>query len=184
MEATGLPIASSPTSSAASWPARPVRIRRPHSIRPWQHVLEPFHGYITLAEHLLSANPAPFATAYNFGPHDDDAREVAWIAEKMTAFWGDGARWILDEDPGVHEAGYLKLDASKATADLGWSPHLNLETALQWLVEWYRAWQSGTDMNSFTLNQIKKYDSLLGRKLTCQALSVLSHTIKTTYVYR
>jgi CDP-glucose 4,6-dehydratase len=139
----------------------PVRIRRPHAIRPWQHVLEPLHGYITLAEHLLSANPAPFATAYNFGPHDDDAREVAWIAEKMTAFWGDGARWVLDEDPGVHEAGYLKLDASKAEADLGWTPHLNLETALQWLVEWYRAWQSGADMNSLTLNQIKKYETLL-----------------------
>jgi CDP-glucose 4,6-dehydratase len=140
---------------------QPVPIRRPHAIRPWQHVLEPLHGYIVLAEHLFSADPAPFATAYNFGPHDDDAREVAWIAEKMTGFWGPGARWVLDEDPGVHEAGYLKLDASKATVDLGWTPRLDLETALQWLVAWYRAWQSGADMQAFTLAQIAAYEALI-----------------------
>jgi CDP-glucose 4,6-dehydratase len=138
----------------------PVRIRRPHAIRPWQHVMEPLHGYITLAEHLLSHDPK-FATAYNFGPYDDDAREVGWIAEKMTGFWGNSAKWVLDEDPGVHEAGYLKLDASRARADLNWTPHLRLETALQWLVEWYRAWQSGSDMHAFTLTQIRNYEALL-----------------------
>lgn len=138
----------------------PVRIRRPHAIRPWQHVMEPLHGYITLAEHLLSHDPK-FATAYNFGPADDDAREVGWIAEKMTGFWGNGAKWVLDPDPGVHEAGYLKLDASRARTDLNWTPHLRLETALQWLVEWYRAWQSGADMHAFTLAQITAYESLL-----------------------
>jgi CDP-glucose 4,6-dehydratase len=138
----------------------PVRIRRPHSIRPWQHVLEPLHGYILLAEHLLTHDPK-FATAYNFGPSDDDAQPVQWIAERMTGFWGNGARWVLDADPGVHEAGYLKLDASRAKADLGWTPHLNLETALQWLVGWYRAWQSGADMHAFTLGQIADYEHLL-----------------------
>jgi CDP-glucose 4,6-dehydratase len=139
----------------------PVRIRRPQAIRPWQHVMEPLAGYISLAEHLLSDNPAHYATAYNFGPYDEDAKPVGWIVEKMTQFWGGNASWVLDPDPGVHEAGYLKLDASRAHADLGWSPHLRLETALQWLVEWYRAWQSGSDMHAFTLNQIKNYESLL-----------------------
>jgi CDP-glucose 4,6-dehydratase len=138
----------------------PVRIRRPLAIRPWQHVLEPLHGYIRLAEELLTHNPK-FATAYNFGPSDDDARRVAWIAEKMTAFWGDSASWVLDPDPGVHEASYLKLDASRARADLGWTPRLPLETALEWLVQWYRAWQSGADMHAFTLAQIAAYESLL-----------------------
>lgn len=138
-----------------------VRIRRPHAIRPWQHVLEPLAGYIALAEHLLSDNPGRYATAYNFGPADDDAREVGWIVEKMVGFWGDGASWVLDPDPGVHEAGYLKLDASRAKADLGWAPRLNLETALQWLVEWYRAWQHGTDMHDFTVKQIQQYEGLL-----------------------
>jgi CDP-glucose 4,6-dehydratase len=141
----------------------PVRIRRPQAIRPWQHVLEPLAGYIALAEHLLSPDPAPYATAYNFGPYDDDAKPVGWIVEKMTAFWGSGASWVLDPDPGVHEAGYLKLDASRARHDLVWRPHLSLETALQWLVEWYRAWQSGQDMNAFTLGQIRQYESLIAR---------------------
>jgi CDP-glucose 4,6-dehydratase len=139
----------------------PALIRRPHSIRPWQHVLEPLAGYIALAEHLLSDNPARYATAYNFGPADDDAREVGWIVEKMVGFWGNGASWILDPDPGVHEAGYLKLDASRAKADLAWAPRLNLETTLQWLVEWYRAWQTGHDMHDFTLKQIQQYEALL-----------------------
>jgi CDP-glucose 4,6-dehydratase len=139
---------------------QPVLIRRPHAIRPWQHVMEPLHGYISLAEHLLSHNPR-FATAYNFGPHDDDAKPVGWIVEKMTRFWGDGASWALDQQEHVHEAGYLKLDASRAKNDLNWTPHLNLETALDWLVQWYRAWQSGADMHAFTLAQIDAYEALL-----------------------
>jgi len=142
----------------------PVPIRRPFAIRPWQHVLEPLAGYISLAERLLSANPAPYATAYNFGPSDDDARPVGWIVDKMTAFWGDGASWFLDEADHVHEAGYLKLDASRAHADLAWRPRLRLETALQWLIAWYRAWAAGDDMNSFTLSQIQNYEALLAGK--------------------
>jgi len=137
-----------------------VRIRRPKAIRPWQHVLEPLHGYMRLAEELLTHDPK-YATAYNFGPSEDDGQPVEWIAEKMTGFWGDGAKWVLDPDPGVHEAGYLKLDASRARADLGWAPHLRLETALEWLVEWYREWQAGGDMLAFTLGQIASYEALL-----------------------
>ena len=138
----------------------PVRIRRPQAIRPWQHVMEPLHGYMRLAEQLLTHDPK-FATAYNFGPSDDDAQPVGWIVEKMTNFWGDNASWVLDQDESVHEAGYLKLDASRARADLNWTPHLRLETALEWLVQWYRAWQSGADMHAFTLAQINAYESLL-----------------------
>lgn len=141
----------------------PVLIRRPHSIRPWQHVLEPLHGYIRLAENLLSPQPqdaARFATAFNFGPADDDAQPVGWIVEKMTQFWGGNASWVLDADPGVHEAGYLKLDASRARAELAWHPRLRLQVTLQWLVQWYKAWQSGDDMHSFTMQQIAEYEQL------------------------
>jgi CDP-glucose 4,6-dehydratase len=136
----------------------PVPIRHPFAIRPWQHVLDPLHGYILLAEHLLTHNPK-FATAYNFGPADDDAKPVGWIVDKMTALWGDGASWFIDQQESVHEAGTLKLDASRARSDLGWTPHLHLETALEWLVDWYRAWQSGTDMHDFTLAQIAAYEA-------------------------
>jgi len=142
----------------------PVRIRRPHSIRPWQHVLEPLHGYLTLAEKLLSPNAAQYSTAYNFGPADQDARPVAWIADRLTHFWGNNASWQLDEDPNSpHEAHYLKLDTSRAHHDLSWTPKLRLETALEWLVTWYRTWQSSPDaIQALTLSQIAQYRAMSG----------------------
>jgi CDP-glucose 4,6-dehydratase len=139
---------------------QPVRIRRPHAIRPWQHVLEPLHGYISLAEKLLSGDPR-YATAYNFGPSDDDTRPVHWIADRMAETWGGGASWLLDEDPSVHEAGYLKLDASRARADLAWAPRLRLAEAVDWLVQWYRAHDRKEDMQAFTLAQISAYQALI-----------------------
>ena len=141
----------------------PVNIRRLQAIRPWQHVLEPLHGYILLAEKLMSRDPeqaARFATAFNFGPSEDDAQTVGWIAERMTKLWGGKASWVLDADAGVHEAGYLKLDASRARTELAWHPRLDLETALHWLVEWYKAWQGGVKMHRFTLDQIAEYEKL------------------------
>ncbi len=138
---------------------QPARIRRPDAIRPWQHVLEPLHGYLLLAEHLLLADPK-YATAYNFGPGDDDTQTVGWIVEKMTRLWGDGATSEMDPEPGVHEAGYLKLDASKARSELGWRPRLRLETAIEWLVAWYKAAEAGADMQAFTMDQIGRYEAL------------------------
>jgi CDP-glucose 4,6-dehydratase len=139
--------------------SEPVLIRRPKSVRPWQHVLEPLAGCITLAERLL-AGKAEYATAWNFGPFDDDAWPVDRIAETMAKRWGNGASWIADAAPSVHEAGTLKLDASKARAELGWRPQLRLNTALEWVVEWYRAWKEGSDMQTFTLKQIEDYELL------------------------
>ena len=138
---------------------RPARIRRPGAIRPWQHVLEPLHGYMLLAEKLLTGDPR-YATAFNFGPSEDDAQPVAWIAEKMVGFWGQGATWVLDPEPGVHEAGYLKLDASRARTELAWRPRLRLIDALEWLVEWYKSHAAGDDMQQATLSQIAAFERL------------------------
>jgi CDP-glucose 4,6-dehydratase len=139
---------------------RPVPIRRPAAIRPWQHVLEPLAGYIALAEHLLGETPARYTTAYNFGPADDEARTVAWIANRLVKTWGDGAAWIQDADPGVHEAGYLKLDASRARAELGWAPKLPLGQALDWTVEWFRAQAAGADVRYLSFDQIARYNEM------------------------
>jgi CDP-glucose 4,6-dehydratase len=126
-----------------------------------------------LAEELLAGAPgaARFATAYNFGPNEEDARPVSWIAERMTHFWGDGASWVLDDDHGPHEAGYLRLDASRAHYDLGWTPRLRLETALEWLVQWYRTWQASRNgasetaaMHEFSVGQIAAYEQLLDNR--------------------
>jgi CDP-glucose 4,6-dehydratase len=145
----------------------PVLLRHPQAIRLWQHVLETLHGYLLLAEKLLAhdrAQAARYATAYNFGPSDSDAQPVAWIADKLADLMirskSKGASWTLDEAPSSHEAHYLKLDSSRARAELHWVPRLNLETSLQWLVQWYRSHQSGADMQSFTLDQIAAFETL------------------------
>jgi CDP-glucose 4,6-dehydratase len=137
----------------------PVPIRRPLSIRPWQHVLEPIAGYLSLAERLLAGDKS-FADAWNFGPWDDDAWPVERIATAMARRWGGGATWFKDGHESVHEAGLLKLDSSKARAELGWQPRLRLDTALEWVVDWYRAWQEGADMQSLTLAQIAAYERI------------------------
>ncbi len=137
----------------------PALIRRPGSIRPWQHVLEPLTGYMALAGRLFAGDSAS-AAAWNFGPFDDDAWPVERIAEALARRWGNGASWTVDGGPSVHEAGYLKLDSSKARAELGWLPQLRLHTALDWVVDWYQAWNAAEDMQAFTLKQIRDYDRL------------------------
>ncbi|MGO4382399.1 CDP-glucose 4,6-dehydratase [Pseudoduganella sp. RAF53_2] len=137
---------------------RPVHIRSPHAIRPWQHVLEPLSGYLALAERLFTDGVA-FAEAFNFGPHDTDARPVQWIVERLCAEWGDGASWQLDSAPQPHEATYLKLDCSKARASLKWNPRWSLDQALQRIVAWHKAQLNGDDMRALTLAQIADYQA-------------------------
>ena len=117
---------------------KPVVIRNPNAVRPWQHVLEPLRGYIELAEALAEVGPE-FSGGWNFGPVDADARPVSWIVERITRHWGNGARWELDDRPNPHEARTLRLDCSKSRSQLGWEPVLGLSTALDSVVAWYRA---------------------------------------------
>ena len=133
-----------------------VNIRNPHATRPWQHVLEPLGGYLTLAEKLHTQGPA-FAEAFNFGPAEEDAKPVQWIVEQLTQGWGDGATWQLDDAVHPHEAHYLKLDCSKARATLGWQPRWQLSQALQAIIVWHKAHQCNQNMREFCFLQIKKY---------------------------
>lgn len=135
---------------------RPVVIRNPHAIRPWQHVLEPLGGYLLLAQKLYT-NGVEYAEGWNFGPDDEDAQPVQWIVEHLVQQWDDGASWRLDEGNHPHEAHYLKLDCSKARMRLDWRPHWRLEHTLEMIVSWQRAWLSKQDMRAFTLKQIEQY---------------------------
>lgn len=135
---------------------RAIEIRRPDAIRPWQHVLEPLCGYLVLAERLHAA-PEAFADAWNFGPSDDGARPVAWIASQVVTHWGDGASWSNVADDGPHEMTYLKVDASRARARLGWAPRLPLQQALAWTVDWHRRLNNGESARAVTEEQLTSY---------------------------
>ena len=136
----------------------PVVIRNPHAVRPWQHVLEPLSGYLTLAEKLYTEGPA-YAEGWNFGPVDEDAKPVQWIVEQLTAQWGEGASWQLDGNPQPHEAHYLKLDCSKARAKLGWHPRWNLPTTLKSIIHWHKQMLLGDNLKMVSLQQIADYHS-------------------------
>ncbi len=136
----------------------PVPIRNPVSTRPWQHVLEPLSGYLALAEALWRGGQ-DFAEGWNFGPHDEDAKPVQAIVERMAALWGDGAGWQADAGSHPHEARYLKLDISKARARLGWQPRWTLEQSLDRIVAWHKAWRGGHDMHQHCLADIADYSA-------------------------
>ncbi|WP_227013546.1 CDP-glucose 4,6-dehydratase [Paenibacillus psychroresistens] len=137
-----------------------VRIRNPYSIRPWQHVLEPLSGYLSLAEKLFT-NGKPFAESWNFGPDDQDAKPVQWIVEALCAKWGHEIGFTIDEGDHPHEAKFLKLDCSKAKNELQWQPCWSLDTTLDKIVEWSKVYQSQGDMQAICLAQIAAYEAVL-----------------------
>ena len=148
-----------PDILAAFEAGKQVGIRNPHATRPWQHVLEPLRGYLTLAERLYTEGPT-FAEGWNFGPHSDDAKPVEWIVKELAQRWDQGASWQVDAGEHRHEARSLKLDISKAAQRLHWHPALRLDQALDLIVDWARAKQNGSDMQAITQRQIAYYQAL------------------------
>lgn len=133
-----------------------IAIRNPSAVRPWQHVLEPLAGYLRLAQRLVEQGPR-FAGAWNFGPRDEDAQPVEWIVRKLCAEWGPEASYAVDQGEHPHEAHYLKLDWSKARAELAWHPQWNLEQAIRKTIEWTKAYQRHEDLRAVCLRQIEEY---------------------------
>ncbi len=133
-----------------------LRIRSPFGIRPWQHVMESLTGYLMLGQKLYQEGP-DFAEAWNFGPDDKDARNVEWITKKICDLWGEEASFEVDSNPQPHEANYLKLDCSKAKAELGWQPRWDILKALESIVSWNKAYLKGEDMRQITEKQIEDF---------------------------
>ncbi len=133
-----------------------VKIRNPKAIRPWQHVLEPIAGYLTLCEKLLKEG-ASFSEGWNFGSDDSDAKDVEWIIKKLCTLWGEGATYEIDPTPQLHEATYLKLDCSKAKTRLQWYPKWSVEKTLETIVKFNQSYKRKETLEKVCRDQINDF---------------------------
>jgi CDP-glucose 4,6-dehydratase len=142
----------------AALAGEPVVVRAPGAVRPWQHVLAPLDGYLTVAERLL-AGDAEAASAWNFGPAPEDAQPVGRLVERVAARWPGGLDVsTAPEGAAAGEAPALRLDATRARERLGWAPRWDLDAGLDATVAWYTAYRDGADMRAETLAQIAAYE--------------------------
>ena len=136
-----------------------LMIRNPKATRPWQHVLEPLHGYLSLAERLC-ANGARYSGGWNFGPAAQGNLTVGAVVDQMTQLWGGAARWAQDPSEQPKEAQSLHLDISKARVELSWTPALSLARTLEWTVRWYQQQAKGQDARALCAQDIDEYEAI------------------------
>lgn len=135
---------------------RPVSIRNPAATRPWQHVLDPIAGCMTLAR-ALAMHGNDYAEPWNFGPSARDCMTVSHLVDMAAQIWGGGAAATVDRERHAHEAHLLSLDTSKAQSRLGWQSQWQIERAVRESLNWYKAHLNGEDMQSYTLAQIEAF---------------------------
>lgn len=146
-----------PDMARALTAGREVLIRRPNAVRPWQHVLEPLHGYLRVAEHIQE-NGALAWEGWNFGPESSSNQTVETLARQACKYWGPVAQINIRPQPDApHEASLLKLDSTKSQTILGWQSRWDFGQTVQHTISWYRAFAGGADMREYTLNQIEMY---------------------------
>jgi len=137
---------------------KPVELRNPYAIRPWQFILDPLFGYLLLAI-KMKEKPETYAGAWNFGSYQPNAVTVQTITEKVLKEWGSGTwQGASQNEINPHESNHLKLDISKSTTKLGWKPVYDINETIQKTVEWYKEYYTGKiDMYEFSLEQVKSY---------------------------
>ena len=136
---------------------RPIQVRSPAAVRPWQHVLEPLAGYLLLASRLLT-DPDHHSSAWNFGPRAEDHVPVKQLVQLILNQWGEGKMEVLSRENQPHEARTLRLDCTKAHTDLGWYPVLFLKESVRMTVDWYKEFQKEPSrLWDTTLRQIDEY---------------------------
>lgn len=133
----------------------PISVRNPHSIRPYQHVLEPLYAYLMVAQ--AQYNDYKFADYYNVGPDDCDCITTGDLVNIFCKKWGGEQRWENTFVGGPHEANFLKLDCSKLKKTFGWKPHWNVETAVEKVVEWTKVYLSKEDISIYMDKQISEF---------------------------
>jgi CDP-glucose 4,6-dehydratase len=145
-----------PDAMRAFLAERPLNIRNPAAIRPWQHVLDPVLAYLLLAERLVKDDES-VAEGWNFGPSEASEVPVRYVVDKLVGLWGGSARWEQDGGVSVAEASFLKLDCRKAAERLGWHPRLTLDDALRLTVAWHKAAYQGRDMREIASEQVADF---------------------------
>jgi len=138
---------------------KPISLRRPHATRPWQHVLEPLSGYVTLAHRLLR-DPIVARGSWNFGPSENSVHSVLDVVESCVRHWGIDVG-IESHQSDVHEAGLLQLNCEKAQTELGWRPRWDFERTMSETTEWYKRTSQGEQVQAVTLEQIKRYEETI-----------------------
>lgn len=137
-----------------------ILIRSPKAVRPWQHVLEPLRGYIMLAEKLYKEGEK-YSGAWNFGPNEDNEKNVEYIVNRICSLWKGNSTYKIDKNNHPHETTYLKLDSYKARNLLNFRPKLNIDKTLEQVVKWTREYISNKEnLYNFTIAQIDEYESL------------------------
>jgi CDP-glucose 4,6-dehydratase len=139
---------------------QPAVLRNPRSTRPWQHVLDALHGYLVLGARMARDDAAWLCDAWNFGPDDDCAWAVERLAAALVAAWPEASYRLAEAAPAPHEARTLRLDSSKARAQLGWRPHWPIAEAIQHTATWYRRYYDGGRtgaMGGLAVEQIRAF---------------------------
>jgi CDP-glucose 4,6-dehydratase len=139
-----------------------VNLRYPDAIRPWQHVLEPLSGYLTLAQALVEA-PRETPRAVNFGPDPASFCTVSEVVDAFGTRFAGRPGWIRDPTPAPLEAQALTLSSALARRALGWHPSLDIRESLSWTADWYLAHSAGENMLAFSEAQIARYRELMKR---------------------
>lgn len=155
---------------------RPIEIRSPNAVRPWQHVLEPLSGYLSLASKMYE-EPQKYCGAWNFGPNHDSVITVGEMVDIVVAKWGDG-NWVNKPDENkLHEAKLLNLDVSKVRLYLKWVPTWSAEVAIEKTIEWYKEYSRG-DTYKICVDQINEYKKLSTKGKTTRSL-LKKHILET-----
>jgi CDP-glucose 4,6-dehydratase len=148
-----------PDTIRALQEGRPVVLRHPEAIRPWQHVLDCLSGYLMLAE-ALHGNASHFGGEWNFGPADADASSVSHVVEALAGHWKQMNPWIRSAEGHAHEETELRLNSQKAARELGWQCRLDLSEALAWTAEWFRGQEAGDSARVLCERQMERYMQL------------------------
>ena len=134
---------------------KPIEIRSPKSVRPWEHVLEPLSGYLLLAKKMWE-HPTEYCEGWNFGPENDSVSTVWDVASELIRQYGKGSLKDCSNPNAPHEAKLLMLDITKAKTRLNWNPRLNMQQCIALVADWYKHYKT-EDVYTLCVDEIEKF---------------------------